>query len=54
MIYDHRGRALELRQRILKSMTAEEIEEYARLHSPAELGALVQRPRANGTLTART
>ena len=29
MIYDPARRALELRQRILESMTAEEIEEYA-------------------------
>jgi hypothetical protein len=30
MIYDPRRRALELRQRIIESMTAEELEEHAK------------------------
>ena len=32
MIYDPRRRALELRQRILESMSGEELEEYAKVH----------------------
>jgi hypothetical protein len=38
MIYDPRRRALELRQRIIESMSAEELEEYAKsLEQQAEI-----------------
>jgi hypothetical protein len=36
MIYDPARRALDLRQRVLERMTAEELEEYARRHPPSE------------------
>jgi hypothetical protein len=50
MIYDPHRRALELRQRIIESMTAEELEEYARRlvsdHSQIDLQSSAELPKA--------
>ena len=47
MIYDPRRRALKLKQRIFESMTAEEMEEYVRLH-PLGPEPAIESPEHNG------